>query len=147
MRSSRQMTPNLPERQAGVESFVHYLASIKGRKKLELSGPRPRHSPRCSSITVLSVRGTVLLLIFACPRFKMSSRTDFRFGNLHKAQRVHWPLRTDQEEVKYSPTSTSHKQGVDSWVSLKGWLSSKAAQACNLTPKTLRLEGPESCRE
>lgn len=44
------------------------------------------HSPRCSSITVLSVRGMTLFLTFACPRFKMSSRTDFRFGNLREAE-------------------------------------------------------------
>lgn len=39
-------------------------------------------SPMCSSMKVLSVRATVLLPTLACPLFRMSSRTDFRLGNL-----------------------------------------------------------------
>lgn len=43
---------------------------------------KPRNVPMCCSMKVLSVRGTVLLPILACPLFRISSRTDFRFGNL-----------------------------------------------------------------
>lgn len=39
--------------------------------------------PMCSSMKVLSVRGTLLVPILACPRFRMSSRTDFKLGNLN----------------------------------------------------------------
>lgn len=41
-------------------------------------------SPKCSSISILSVRGTFFLLTIAWPRFRISSRTDFRFGYLYK---------------------------------------------------------------
>lgn len=39
--------------------------------------------PMCSSIMVLSVRGNFFLPILACPRFRMSSRTDFKLGKLN----------------------------------------------------------------
>lgn len=38
----------------------------------------------CCSMKVLSVRGTFLLPTLVCPRFRMSSRTDFKLGNLLK---------------------------------------------------------------
>lgn len=41
-------------------------------------------SPKCSSISMLSVRGTFFLLTIAWPRFRISSRTDFRLGYLYK---------------------------------------------------------------
>lgn len=37
----------------------------------------------CSSMKVLSVRATVFLPILVCPRFRISSRTDFKLGNLN----------------------------------------------------------------
>lgn len=43
-------------------------------------------SPMCSSMKVLSVRGTLLLPILVWPLFRMSSRTDFRLGNLSNTQ-------------------------------------------------------------
>lgn len=43
--------------------------------------------PKCCSMTVLSVKGIFLLSTFPWPLFKMSSRTDFRLGNLAKIYR------------------------------------------------------------
>lgn len=51
-------------------------------------------SPRCSSMSILSVRGILFLLILAWPRFRMSSRTDFRFGCLCKNKTKHQILLT-----------------------------------------------------
>lgn len=47
-------------------------------------------SPMCSSMKVLSVRATLLLPTLACPLFRMSSRTDFRLGNLCGTVHVLW---------------------------------------------------------
>lgn len=41
-----------------------------------------RDLPMCCSMKVLSVRGTLFLPILVCPLFRMSSRTDFKLGNL-----------------------------------------------------------------
>lgn len=38
--------------------------------------------PMCCSMKVLSVRGTLFRPILVCPLFRMSSRTDFKLGNL-----------------------------------------------------------------
>lgn len=44
----------------------------------------PTSLPKCCSISMLSVRGTLFFLILAWPRFRMSSRTDFRLGCLYR---------------------------------------------------------------
>lgn len=47
-------------------------------------------SPMCSSMKVLSVRATLLFPTLACPLFRMSSRTDFRLGNLRGTMHMLW---------------------------------------------------------
>lgn len=43
-----------------------------------------RNLPMCCSMKVLSVRGTLILPTLVCPLLRMSSRTDFKLGNLFR---------------------------------------------------------------